>query len=373
MRVLFDLDAAVRNKHSGFYTLAAGLLPALDRVKQGPEMTLLFQERYQAQAGKILARLGPRATPRACPFKFRWIQKLWDFLSFPSLEHIAGGFDVYHCFHHFMPPAARGPRILMVHDLRRYILPELYPRSKTKPFETAVRRADHFIAVSKATKRDLCAVFHIPSQRVDVVPLACSLEIPDHDAEKRHKIRKELCKRFNLPFRNYLLAFSSKDKRKNIKRISEAFLAVLPRLPRDTGLVIIGPLPSGFRGESRDIFTPGTVDDIIPWLVSSKGLVFSSLYEGFGLPVLEGFAARIPVITSNCSSMPEVAGEAAILVDPRDTRQIGEAIKAILLDERRAQALREEGSRRLKAFSWEKSAAKTINIYKRLIRGHSGS
>ncbi len=119
-----------------------------------------------------------------------------------------------------------------------------------------------------------------------------------------------MIRRHKLPFPDCLVTFSSRDHRKNIKRTAEALEAARKQIPRQTGLVILGCLPPEFSICSSHVFTPGPVDDIIPWLTCSKGLIYTSLYEGFGQPNLEGFSARIPVITSNCSSMPAVARDA---------------------------------------------------------------
>ncbi len=368
MRVLFELDAALRNRYSGFYTFASGLINAMDRLDNPPKMVFLYQKRYKRLAEEMLAGLGPWATGRACPFKFRWIQNLWNISLMPSIQRIGGCFDLYHCFHHFMPPRAPGPRLLTVHDLRRYVLPELYPKSSTRRFETAVSRADHFLTISQASKRDLCRIFDISSERVDVVPLGCSMKTHECSQDEIDRMKQELRQQYNLPFTNYLVVFSSSDARKNIRRTADAFKTALPDLPENTGLVILGALPSSFTNNSNDIFTPGTVGDIIPWLVCSRGLVFASLYEGFGLPILEGFAAGVPVITSNCSSMPEVAGDAALLVDPGDTRQIRDAIKTLLNDDSTVRSLVKAGKRRLRKFRWKRSAEATVKIYKRLCR-----
>ena len=367
MRIAFDLDAALRNRYSGFYTFASGLLKGINRLKERPEMVLFFQKRYEDQARAIVGGLSAWAMPKPCPFKFRWLQNLWHFMPFPSMDSLIGGFDIYHCFHHFMPPQLAKPGLLTVHDLRRYCLPGLYKKSRLKPFETAVKQADHFIAVSEATKQDLCRIFDISPKRVDVVHLACSHEKPGLNIEQKKQLKKELLSRHKPAFSNYLVAISSKDPRKNVQRIVQAFEAARPALPQGTGLVILGRLPSPFRISSEDIFTPGLVDDIIPWLVCSRGLIFTSLYEGFGLPVLEGFTAEAPVITSNCSSMPEVAAGGALLVDPYDVRQLRDAIKKIMLDKPATKSLTRAGCERLKAFSWEKTAAKTVRVYEKLM------
>jgi len=368
IRVAFDLDAVLRSRYSGFYTFGSGLLKAIDGLDERPEVLLFFQNKYRRAASELIGGFGAWAIPKSCRVKFRWLENLWHFVLFPSMEFLIGEFDIYHCFHHFMPPASRATRLLTVHDLRRYCLPELYRHSRLKPFEAAVQRADHFIAVSHATKRDLCRIFDIKPGRVDVVHLACAYEarrLTDICTEER---KGELLRQYGLDFQDYFVAFSSRDKRKNTKRIVQAFMAALPQLHPKTGLVIIGSLPAGLSFDLPNIFTPGPLDDIISWLECSRGLVFASLYEGFGLPILEGFAAGTPVITSNCSSMPEVAGNAALIVDPYDTRQIKEAIEAVYMKAGLSETLKKAGARRFREFSWETTAEKTLKIYKNICR-----
>ncbi len=367
MRIAFDLDAALRNRYSGFYTFASGLLHGMNSIDTRPEMILFYQKRFEGLATTLMKGLGSWAEAKPCIYKFRWLQTIWKFLPVPSLRSLVGDFELYHCFHHFMPPREKRPTLMTVHDLRRYIHPGLYPKSNLRPFEIAVKRARHFIAISEETKKDLCRIFDIEPDKIHVVHLACSLDIPQLSSRQLKEMRHALLAKYGLSFEKYLVSFSSKDRRKNVERTIEAFHAALPELPRDTGLVILGRLPSSFSVRSRHVFTPGPVDDIISWLICANGLIFVSLYEGFGLPILEGFKAGIPVVTSNCSSMPEVAGGAAVLVDPYDIRKIREAIKTIILDDHMVQDLVSRGKKRLRDFSWEKTAAKTVEVYKRLL------
>ncbi len=378
INVLFDWDAVVRNPYSGFYTFGTNLVNGLAALEDNLSLTLFFQTRYQDQSKRFITRLDEcqrkRIRTRKCPFKFRWIERLWQLFPIPSLEALAGNHELYHCFHHFMPPRFSGLKILTVHDLRRYRLPHLYRRSNLLPFELAVKRADYFICVSNATKRDLCSIFQVNPNDVDVVHLACNPKLIGEkqsvrsDKENFLKTRGIMCKRF-------LVAFSSKDRRKNVISIARAFDLARKSLPQATALVIIGKLNREEKTKLESIsmvYTVGEVEDVYPWLSQSYGLVFVSLYEGFGLPILEAFSTRTPVITSNCSSMPEVAGDAAILVNPNDIKEIAEAIKRLCVDEELREELIRRGNRRLKQFSWIKSAKQTFEVYRRLLSSKPG-
>ncbi len=369
MKVVFDLDAVIRNRYSGFYTFGSGLLKGMDSIKNPPRMILLYQKKLSFQAHELESKLGPWAITCPVRFKFRWLQNIWNFIPFPDINLFTGNYHLFHSFHHFMPPSRNRPAILTVHDLRRYVLPELYPASKTKKFEKAVQRADHFIAVSESTKQDLIKFFRIPEEKIDVVHLACNISPEQIDSMDRDTIRASLMKGLGTDHKRFLVAISSKDSRKNIPRIAEAFInAVNESRINDTALIILGRLPENMTlPKTGNIFNPGEVDDIMTWLACSSGLVFTSLYEGFGLPILEGFAAGVPVITSSISSMPEIAGDAALLVDPKNINSIKEAIKVILENKKIVNEKIQEGKARLSMFSWEQSAVKTVHIYSKVI------
>jgi glycosyltransferase involved in cell wall biosynthesis len=172
-----------------------------------------------------------------------------------------------------------------------------------------------------------------------------------------------------------MLTFSSSDKRKNISRTINAFLSAEKRLPGNYKLVILGNLPKkdkefdsiDFNKLADNIILTGPVDDIQDLLCCADCLVFASLYEGFGIPILEAFSCGLPVIASNCSSMPEVAGDAALLVDPYDEKSISEAMVRICSDIQLRNRLIDSGTQRFKQFSWKKTALKTLQVYKKLL------
>ena len=145
-------------------------------------------------------------------------------------------------------------------------------------------------------------------------------------------------------------------------------------LPEGLKLVVIGQLAKKEREFVRklranyypNVVWAGVVDDLRPWLGCAKALIFASLYEGFGIPILEAFACGTAVITSNCSSMPEVAGDAALYVDPLSTESIAQAIVKISSDEQLRQKLITAGAERNKQFTWQRTAQDVIKIYRKL-------
>jgi len=375
MRIAFDFNPILVNRFSGFYAFGTGLLQGFEGLEEKPEFLLFHSKRFSEQAKLVKERLGHWAQLRATSIKMRWLEKLWRYSNYPKLQYFTGDFDIYHCSHHLMPPTKNKPRILTIYDLRRYKMPELYQKSKLHFFELALKRTDHIIAISEATKKDLCSLFKIPDEKVDVIYMATSSTFKPVPESEKQKIKKQLTEEIGTQLENYLVVFSSSDKRKNIPRTIEAFLRAQSRLPDNFKLVVVGNLPKddelfksiAFSKVANSIVITGPVEKIQNLLCCAKGLVFASLYEGFGIPILEAFACGVPVITSDCSSMPEVAGNAALYVDPYSIESIAQAIVKVCNEVETREKLIDSGLRRLQEFSWQKTAEKTIKVYKKFL------
>lgn len=371
MKIVFDMDAVLRNRYSGFYTYGTGLLGGLLSLEDAPEIALLTGP---GSAGGIPESIQnhARVTIHRSPVKIRRLENWWHWFGWPKLQCFTGPFDVYHCVHHLMPPAGKAPRIMTVHDLRRYRLPELYPKSRLGRFERALKEADHILAISNSTRNDLHELFGIDHERMTVVPLA--VEPPDAfpDPEEKFHAKQALAQQVKRKIDKLLLAFSSPDQRKNITRIIESFEKAKMQIGPGCFLAVIGHSP---RGEDIEALTNhcgdnvlmlGPVESVHQYLVAADALVFTSLYEGFGLPILEAFSAGTAVVTSNVSSMPEVAGDAALCVDPCSTDATAQAIARIITDDEYRNVLAQKGKRRLNDFSWRKTAHHTLKVYQKL-------
>ncbi|MCK5472506.1 MAG: glycosyltransferase, partial [Planctomycetes bacterium] len=172
MRIAFDFNPVVLNKFSGFYSFGTGLLKGFSSLSDRPEFLLFHSRRFHRQSQEAMAMFSDTGELKPTSIKMRWLENFWKYSNYPKLESLVGDFDIYHSLHHLMPPTRGKPRILTVHDLRRYKLPQFYKKSKLNRFEEAVKRADHFIAVSNSTKNDLCEFFGIPQEKINVVHLA---------------------------------------------------------------------------------------------------------------------------------------------------------------------------------------------------------
>ena len=286
--------------------------------------------------------------------------------------------DVFHGMDHVGIPFAgkTGKCVVTVHDVIPLVLPHTFTRRHRLVVRTALarvrRQADLVVVPSRAVQRDVVQYLRVPEDRVAVTPHGCEARFnpsPDRAAAGAAAAR------YGLPAR-YLLAVGTLEPRKNLTTLLRAFARLRDRAAVDpaVGLVIAGargwlddPI---FRtvqslGLEAAVRFPGFVDDDdLPALYRGAELVaFPSLYEGFGLPLLEAMACGIPVVSSNTSALPEVAGGAALLVDPLDVDGMAQAIARVLDEATLRARLREDGLARAAQFSWEKAARQTLNAY----------
>jgi len=234
-----------------------------------------------------------------------------------------------------------------------------------------VSNVDLILTGSQATANDLQDFLNISPKKIRVTPYAARDQFRPVSEEAKRSVREK----YGLPT-TFFLCLGTFEPRKNLVRCVEAFSLWADKLRSD--LVLAGRW--GWKAASlreainrstvrERIHLPGFVEDAdLPALLNAAtALVYPSLWEGFGLPVVEAMACGTPVITSNRSSLPEVAGEAAILVDPEDTESLGDALMRVDGDPNFQQELTEKGIQRASCFSWEKTAALTAAAYRELV------
>ncbi|MBI3950169.1 MAG: glycosyltransferase family 4 protein [Acidobacteria bacterium] len=268
----------------------------------------------------------------------------------------------------------RAKIVVTIHGCASTTLPpELHqqlPRHALLKYRYWLKRVDAIITVSEASKRDIVELFRVPPEKVTAIynGIAQSFRQRAFDQEQPKRTTGE---------RPFLLSVGATIPKKNIVGILEA-LAMLKSFRMPHRLIHVGPRDWGYSairhqvellGLQQDVEFKGLVstDELIQYYTNADALVFPSFHEGFGMPILEAMACGCPVVTSNCYSMPEVVGDAALLVDPHDSTQIAEVIHHILTDENLRQQLIEKGRRRAQQFSWEKAADEVIAVYQRVL------
>lgn len=267
--------------------------------------------------------------------------------------------------------------VITLHDLAIYRHPEWFP---TQMFSTrllvpqSIRKAKHIISVSQATKRDMQELFNVPNKKITVIPEAADTALLDlsdryHDVRKKYKLSKR-----------YIVFVGTIEPRKNLLTLFEAWNRLQmsrPEVVKDVQLVLAGGV--GYNGEPavamiKKMKLDASVKHLgyishnhkILLMKNATAFVFPTLYEGFGLPVLEAMQLGLPVITTNTSSIPEVTGQAAVLIDPNDVEAMAQALKKVLIDKKYATELGQKGRRQAEKFTWANNAAATLKVYTKI-------
>jgi len=292
-------------------------------------------------------------------------------------EYLLGRAEVVHSTT-FCAPRFRAPRrrlVATIYDCTFVTHPESHLAANVehclRGTRLAIERADALIAISESTRRDLIERMGAPPDRIVVTQLAADPGL----ARVTDPIRLEqVRRRYALPER-FVLSLGAMEPRKNLARLLEAFVALSPAVRKDVTLVVAGA--QGWLNDSiheqvqklglgESVHFAGYIEEEDLAAVYSLATVFAypSLWEGFGLPVLEAMACGTPVLTSSVSSLPEVAGDAAVLVPPNDVDAIAEGLGRLLEDDALRRRLSERGYRRASGFSWERCARETLAVYK---------
>ena len=351
----------------GMGTYIRQLVPALSAADPSLDVTL-FHARFGTQAPEPW--MG-RYQVEELSWPIRRLYPSWALARRPGLPSPLDSIDLIHSpVPAAVPPTGQGQRLVVtVHDLAFIVHPELYPvqwRLMYRPgLFRAVREADAIITPSRHTAEDLTRRSRIPAGRIHVVPLAASLPAGTSDIDEtlaRLKVRSP-----------YVLFVGTLEPRKNVVRLVRAYRRLASRGAPHT-LVLAGPMGWHHQALMRELAleAPGEIvltgttsaPDLDSLYRGASLLIYPSLYEGFGLPVLEAMARGVPCVVSIASSLPEVAGEAALPVDPRSVAGLAEAMERIVNDRELAARLSQAGMVRASRFSWEETARRTLEVYK---------
>ncbi len=300
----------------------------------------------------------------------RLVEASWRHLGWPCVDWLSGRVDVFHSVHALVPPQHRGASVLTVHDLREYRLPELFPHLQSfRSLRSAQARSAHrVVVISESTRRDAIELMDLAPERVRVVPNG--LDPRFLEAIPPESIRS-VQQRWGLT-RPYVLFLASGDPRKGMAEACASFRVASERSLAGFDMVVAGHLPpqSGdflrAAGNPERVRVLGVVGDgeLRALLAGARSLLFPSRYEGFGLPILEALACHTPVVACLNSSIPEVAGDAALLVPTGDVGSLAEALERLESDGELRRALVERGRRRCREFTWERAARLMLQVYR---------
>ncbi len=311
------------------------------QLQKIPDLEMVFF--YSSLRKPYKGKLKNVRSHRLPPTLFEMLFNRWRNI---GIEKFIGPVDIFHSSDWTQPPT-KAKKVTTFHDLipvkySSWSHPKIVDVFK-KRLSLVGREIDMVIAVSQSTKEDLIKISHIPSEKIKVIYEG----VEEYFKPQSQETVDEFKNKYKLPGK-FILAIGGVGKRKNIDRIREA--------SKGYNLIILG----------KDIQIPR---DELPFLYASADcLLYASLYEGFGLPVLEAMACGTPVITSNVSSMPEVGGEAAVYVNPQDVEDIKKKLKIVMGNKELREEMIKKGLIQSKKFSWEKAASETYQVYKNLMK-----
>lgn len=382
-RVATSLSKAMldRNKIELFFTLLE-LPHAIELTKkyflsQNHSIHCLFENK---KFEKILYRM-MTSSPQ---FKYKYGLMLYiaSFLQLPKKKYLPEDVDIFHSLYFPLPKNICNNnqiRFITIHDIIQVMLPQYCTGFQTRRINNVIRNIDinkdWITAVSECSKKDICKYSGISKERVFVTPLAASKKsyYPFIDINQMANIKQQ----FNVPEGEYFLSLSTIEPRKNLLHTIRCFKKILS----EPGLSHLNFILVGKRGWKTDhlykeiysdpilkthvVFTGFIPDEYLSAIYSGAlAFIYPSLYEGFGLPPLEAMQCGTPVITSNTSSLPEVVGDAGIMVDPKDEDALCQAMIDIVKNNKLRTDLSKKGIERSKMFSWEKCADETIKAYR---------
>ncbi len=375
MRIGFD--ASILGRGGGIETYVKGFLAALRGVPHKHSLVLWCGSRSN---GPAVRRLAPPGSVVIAPdLMGRLLDRLGrlGWASPFTIEALVGPVDVFHGPNYFLP-AQRGQAALLitVHDLSALRYPDWHPARRTFMHRMALRQTaravNHVITDTEAIRAEVMEYLGVPPERVTAIHLAVA---PGFRLRRDPELKLFL-DRWGLLPGEYLLFAGAIEPRKNLIRLLEAISFLQQRRPDVPPLILAGP--PGWR--NQEIYNrvaaagPGVRyvgylagEELAALMAGCAVFVMPSLYEGFGLPVLEAMTCGVPVVTSRGGALEEVAGDAAILVDPLDIDEIAAGIEKVLDDTALREAMVEKGLARAAQFSWERTARETLRIYEQAI------
>jgi glycosyltransferase involved in cell wall biosynthesis len=352
----------------GIGTYIRNLVHQLSRIDQETEYVLLCRpqdvERIQIPSANFRT-----VVEAALPYSFSEQVRIPMTL---LREHI----DLFHAPHYVLPPLIHCRSVVTIHDCIHLMFPQYLPGRLAYAYAkaqlwTAAHRSDRVLTVSETSKLDILRRFRVPADKVTVVYNAIDERLARPPAEEDFERVRD---RYQLkdPFALYV---GNIKPHKNLERLIEAFHELRQESAFEAlKLIIIGDEITKYQGLRRAVhrhklhkhvrffgFVPLETLSVLYRLASV--FVFPSLYEGFGLPPLEAMSFGTPVVTSNVSSLPEVVGDAALLVDPYDSSSIADGMRRVLTDENLRAFLRERGMARAREYSWEQSVRRIRDVY----------
>lgn len=385
MKVLLSVDT-VRAPLTGIgryvYELARHLPgePNVSRVYQHDTVAgLLSPAALNRRADRQDASVIRKQRHRALRLALRTIERLTRQIPLPTVgSRLPVGPDLIAHGPAFALPPGNSRKVVTIADLSVIRYPQFHPQLRVKvvgsDIERALREADHLLTFSEFTRTELIDQLHCPPERVTAVPLAADASFTPRPAEAV----QDTLQRYGLAWRGYCLSVGTIEPRKQIDCLLDAFVSQKPELQRHFPLALIGD--PGWLSQAtheridrlaatgRAHYLGYVPQEDLPLLYNGAAVcLYTSIYEGFGLPAVEAMASGVPLITTTAASLPEVCGDGAVLVPPNDADALSEALTAVLTEPEFAFDRVARGLAAARRFSWERTVTETVQVYCRVL------
>lgn len=282
--------------------------------------------------------------------------------------------DLFHISIHMQHPPTRTPISTTIHDMTCWLVPETHTPANVRATKSFAERVyplcRGLLAVSEATRRDACRILSLPEDKVEVIPNGVAPAYFDVSEAEAERVRSSC----SLP-RNFVLYVGTIEPRKNIGRLLNAWEAIPAETREGWEFVLAGPIGwddpavvARVNSNDNGIRYLGYVSEAdLPGLFGAATVfAYPSLYEGFGLPAAQALAARVPVLTSNLSSLPEVCGDGALYVDPLSECEIRDSLRRLMEDGGLRESLRTAGRQHVAQYTWPNAALKSVRFFERI-------
>lgn len=383
LKIAYDAQLLLDDKMTGIGWLAHNVVSAMIRVRPQNEYTLdFFLLSKQIKKNKKIIkkyRLAGFAIDGCNWFNYTLYKIIWPFIPIRYSSFFRRREDITMFFNYYIPPGVNGKKITMIHDMTYKVFPETLNKKTlymlNMNMKKSCKRADKIITISEFSKREIVKYMGVDENIIEVMPIGIEHNL-FKTYEDKQQIQKVL-KKYGI-MEEYFLYLGTLEPRKNIERMLQAYLKLKKENDNCPKFVISGRkgwMYDSIYGfvkqnnmEDSIIFTGYVEEYEVPLLMNGAiAFLFVSLYEGFGMPLLEAMACGTAVITSNVSSMPEVVGDSAIMVNPYSIEEIFAAMKVLCQNKIYRNKYVERGIKRANEFTWDKSAYFIFDVMERIL------
>jgi glycosyltransferase involved in cell wall biosynthesis len=385
MKITFDAGPLADRRKTGMGYSLYYILRNLIKIYPEHEYSfnLLYSRKYKEKPENLksaISKLGKyKVNDYKNIFSITMLNILQSIIPIPYSFYFNDKSDITHFHSFFIPPGVKGKKVVVIHDMAHKIFPmtiSTVVKTELKLLlKTTCKRADKILTNSEFSKSEIIKYLNVSQDKIVVTLYGVDTDVfyPMRDKNSIDRVRKK----YDIP-KDYFLYIGFIGSRKNTERLVRAYALLKQSYSDIPVLVLAGAYGINSKMTLETVFTlgmekyilfPGYVadEDIRSMICGARAFVYPSLYEGFGMPVLEAMACGVPVLTSNMSSLPEIAGDAAVLIDPMEIEDIANGLKRFCDDEGLCADLAYRGLKRAREFTWERTAVTTMDVYKNLV------